>query len=177
MLANGSVYPRKGRLWAVARQVDVQTGAINLQVQFPNPGNVLRPGGFGSVRTVVSVQHDASLVPQRAVTDVQGTYMVAVVGSDNKVTVRIVKPGPRTGSMWVIEDGVKPGERVVAEGVQKVKDGTLVIRSRIRATRGRHETPSQCCFTATEPRTVAGKPLSITKLCLSSSSTARSSRW
>jgi membrane fusion protein, multidrug efflux system len=126
VLANGSVYPHKGRLWAVARQVDVQTGAINLQAQFPNPGNVLRPGGFGSVRTVVSVQHDASLVPQRAVTDVQGTYMVAVVGSDNKVTIRTVKPGPRTGSMWVIEDGVKPGERVVAEGVQKVKDGTLV---------------------------------------------------
>ncbi len=126
VLANGSVFPHKGRLWAVARQVDVQTGAINLQARFPNPGNVLRPGGFGSVRAVVSVQHDASLLPQRAVTDIQGVYMVAVVGNDDKVSIRTVKPGPRTGSMWVIQEGVKPGERVVAEGVQKVKNGTLV---------------------------------------------------
>jgi RND family efflux transporter MFP subunit len=126
VLADGSVYPRKGRIVAIDRQVDVQTGTINLQAQFPNPGSVLRPGGFGSIRTVVSVQHGASLVPQRAVTDVQGTYLVAVVGSDNKVSIRTVKTGPRSGDMWVIDEGVKPGERVVAEGVQKVTNGSIV---------------------------------------------------
>jgi membrane fusion protein (multidrug efflux system) len=126
VLANGAVYPHKGRLVAIGRDVDVQTGAINLQAQFPNPGNVLRPGGFGSVRTVVRVQRGAALVPQRAVTNMQGAYLVAVVGSDNKVSIRTVKPGPRTGSMWVIDEGLKPGEQVVAEGVQKVKNGTLV---------------------------------------------------
>jgi RND family efflux transporter MFP subunit len=126
VLANGAVYPLKGRLVAINREVDVQTGAINLQAQFPNPGNVLRPGGFGSVRTVVRIQRDAAVVPQRAVTDMQGAYLVAVVGSDNKVAIRTVKPGPRTGDMWVIDEGVKPGERVVAEGVQKVKNGSVV---------------------------------------------------
>jgi membrane fusion protein (multidrug efflux system) len=140
VLASGAVYPHKGRLVAINREVDLQTGAINLQAQFPNPGNVLRPGGFGSVRTVVRIQRGASLLPQRAVTDMQGTYLVAVVGSDNKINIRTVKPGPRTGSMWIIEAGVKPGERVVAEGVQKVKNGSVVnpkpYLNRTATTRG-----------------------------------------
>ena len=126
VLANGAVYPHIGSLHAINRDVEVRTGAITIQVQFANPNNVLRPGGFGSIRSVVRVQHDALLVPQRAVSELQGSYRVAVVGSDNKVTLRPVKAGEKVGSMWVIEDGLKPGERVVADGVQKVREGLQV---------------------------------------------------
>jgi membrane fusion protein (multidrug efflux system) len=126
ILASGEVYPYKGRLSAVNRDVNLQTGSINLQVQFPNPGNVLRPGGFGSVRTVVSVRRGALVVPQLAVTDIQGAYLAAVVDSDNRVTIRTIQAGPRVGAMWIIDSGLKPGEHVVAEGIQKVKDGDLV---------------------------------------------------
>jgi len=126
VLANGAVYPLIGSLHAVNRDIGVRTGAITVQVQFDNPNNVLRPGGFGSIRSVVRIQHDALLVPQRAVSELQGGYRVAVVSSDNKVTLRPVKAGEKFGSMWVIEDGLKPGERVVADGVQKVREGLQV---------------------------------------------------
>jgi len=125
-LADGSTYPHKGRLYAVNRQVDVRTGAVLLQASFPNPGNVLRPGGFGRVSTVAGIQRGALLVPQRAVSELQGGYLVAVVGSDNKVSIRPVKTGPRVGTMWVITEGLKPGERVVAEGTQRVREGAQV---------------------------------------------------
>jgi RND family efflux transporter MFP subunit len=126
VLADGSTYPRKGKFFAADRQVDVQTGAIRLAGLFPNPDNVLRPGQYGRVRFVSYIRPAALLVPQKAVTELQGMYQVAVVGSDDKVSVRTVKVGERSGSMWIIDEGVKPGERVVVEGVQKVRDGMTV---------------------------------------------------
>jgi membrane fusion protein, multidrug efflux system len=125
-LADGSTFSQKGRMYAINREVDVRTGAILVQTVFPNPGNVLRPGGFGGISTVVRIQQGALLVPQRAVNEMQGTYLLAVVGSENKVSLRPVKVGPKVGSMWIIDEGVKPGERVVAEGVQSVREGLQV---------------------------------------------------
>jgi RND family efflux transporter MFP subunit len=126
ILSDGSTYPRKGKFFAADRQVDIQTGAIRLAGLFPNPDNVLRPGQFGRVRFVSYIRPGALLVPQKAVVELQGSYQVAVVGNDNKVTLRTVKIGERTGAMWLIDEGLKPGERVVVEGVQKVRDGLLV---------------------------------------------------
>src|SRR5437016_11013310 len=126
VLADGSTYPKKGKFFAADRHVDAQTGAIRLAGLFPNPDNVLRPGQYGRVRFVSYVRLAALLVPQKAVTELQGTYQVAVVGSDDKVSVRTVKVGERSGPMWIIDQGLKPGERVVVEGVQKVRDGMPV---------------------------------------------------
>jgi RND family efflux transporter MFP subunit len=126
ILGDGSTYPKKGKFFAADRQVDVQTGTIRLAGLFPNPDNVLRPGQYGRVRFVSYVRPAALLVPQKAVTELQGMYQVAVVGSDNKVSVRTVKVGEQTGPMWIIDQGLKPGERVVVEGVQKVRDGLPV---------------------------------------------------
>jgi membrane fusion protein (multidrug efflux system) len=125
-LSDGSTYPQKGRFYALDRQVDVRTGAILVKVQFPNPGNVLRPGGFGNISTVVRVQKNALLVPQRAVSEMQGGYLAAVIGTDNKVSIRPIKVGPRVGTMWIVDEGLKPGDRIVAEGVQKVREGMEV---------------------------------------------------
>jgi RND family efflux transporter MFP subunit len=124
--ADGSTYPRRGKWFAVDRQVDVQTGAIRLAALFPNPDNILRPGQYGRVRFISYVRPKALLVPQKAVTELQGIYQVAVVGADNKVNVRTVTMGERTGQMWIVENGLKPGERVVVEGVQKARDGATV---------------------------------------------------
>src|SRR6202046_2283387 len=126
ILADGSTYPRDGTFYFADRQVNVGTGAIRIAGLFPNPGNVLRPGGYGRVRAAVQIQKDALLVPQRAVTELQGSYQVAVVDSENKVSIRTVTVGDRVGSQWIIADGLKPGERVVAEGVQKVRPGAQV---------------------------------------------------
>jgi membrane fusion protein (multidrug efflux system) len=126
ILADGTTYPYKGRLYAMNRQVDIRTGAILLQAEFPNPGNVLRPGGFARISTVARIQKGALLLPQRAVSELQGNYQVAVVGEDNKVSIRTVKAGAKIGSMWIIDEGLKPGERVVADGVQKVREGMQV---------------------------------------------------
>jgi RND family efflux transporter MFP subunit len=125
-LTDGSIYPLNGKFYALDRQVDISTGAILLQVEFPNPNNLLRPGGFGNIRTVGRVVTGALLVPQRAVTDVQGKYLIAVVGSDNKVNIRPVTVGEKVGEMWIIADGLKPGDRVVAVGTTKVSDGIHV---------------------------------------------------
>ncbi|HEX5082802.1 MAG TPA: efflux RND transporter periplasmic adaptor subunit [Blastocatellia bacterium] len=125
-LADGSTYPRKGRFFVADRQVDQKTGAIRLAGTFPNPGNTLRPGQYGRVRAITSLKEGALLVPQRAVTELQGGYRVAVVGEGNKVSIRPVKVGERVGTMWVIEDGLKAGERVVAEGTQKVRPDAVV---------------------------------------------------
>jgi RND family efflux transporter MFP subunit len=126
ILADGSTYPRTGSFFFADRQVDPKTGAIRMAGVFLNPGNVLRPGQYGRVRAVTSMKEGALLVPQRAVTELQGSYQVAVVGVDNTVSLRPVKVGERVDTMWIIEDGLKPGERVVAEGTQKVKPGVLV---------------------------------------------------
>lgn len=126
ILADGTVYPRTGIFYFADRQVNESTGAIRIAGLFPNPGSVLRPGGYGKVRAVIRVQHDALLVPQRAVSELQGGYQVAVVDAANKVNIRTVTAGDRVGSEWVIAEGLQPGERVVAEGVQKVRPGIQV---------------------------------------------------
>src|SRR5215831_502473 len=126
LLANGTVYPHEGQTSLVDRQVDVKTGTLRVQGLFPNPGNVLRPGQYARVRTIIATRRGALLVPQKAVSELQGNYQVAVVGSDNKVQIRPVKVGEQVGTEWIIEQGLKPGERVVAEGVQKVRGGLTV---------------------------------------------------
>jgi RND family efflux transporter MFP subunit len=126
ILADGSTYPLAGTFYFADRQVNVGTGAIRIAGLFPNPGNVLRPGGYGKVRAAVRLQQGALLVPQRAVSELQGGYQVAVVDEQNKVSIRSVKVGDRVGDRWVIAEGLKPGERVVAEGVQKVRPGMSV---------------------------------------------------
>src|SRR5215472_12758939 len=122
-LANGSEYSHTGRLHAINREVDVRTGAVLVQAEFPNPDNLLRPGGFARISAVTRIQQGALLVPARAVSELQGGYLIAVVGADNKVSLRPVKMGTKAGTMWVVDEGLKPGERVVAEGTQKVRDG------------------------------------------------------
>lgn len=126
VLADGTTYPERGRFFVADRQVDEKTGAIRLAGIFPNPGNELRPGQYGRVRAVTSTKEGALLVPQRAVTELQGGYQVAVVDADNKVSIRAVKVGERVETMWVIEEGLGPGETVVAEGTQKVRPGAVV---------------------------------------------------
>ena len=125
-LADGSVYPRKGRIVFTDRQVDPSTGTIRVVGAFPNPGNILRPGQFGRVMATTGIGRGALLVPQRAVTELQGRYQVAVVGADNKVSVRNVTAGRRIGSLWVIDSGLSSGDRVVTEGLAKVRDGETV---------------------------------------------------
>lgn len=126
ILADGSVYPHKGKAALPDRQVDIKTGTITIVSYFPNPGNVLRPGQYAKVRAVVETVHDALLVPQRAVQELQGIYQVAVVDAENKIAVRTVKPGARIGSQWVITSGLNQGEQVVVEGLQKVRSGLVV---------------------------------------------------
>ena len=125
-LSNGAVYPQNVRMLFSDRQVDSQTGTIRIVSTFPNPGNVLRPGQFGRVRALVSLRKDALLVPQRAVSELQGRYQVAVVGPGNKISVRFVKVGDRVDDLWIVTDGLHPGENVVSEGVAKVRDGAVV---------------------------------------------------
>jgi membrane fusion protein (multidrug efflux system) len=125
-LADGSVFPHKGRLYVIGRQVDMQTGTLQVVGLFPNPGDVLRPGQFARVRAVTRTEVAALLVPQRAVTELQGSYQVLVVGPDNRASIRPVAVGARSGTMWIIENGLKPGERVVVEGLQKVPEGGAV---------------------------------------------------
>jgi len=126
ILADGSTYPHEGSFYFADRQVNESTGAIRLAGLFPNPANILRPGGYGKVRAVIRLQQGALVVPQRAVSELQGGYQVAVVDDQNKVNIRTVKVSDRIGKEWVIAEGLKPGERVVAEGVQKVRPGAVV---------------------------------------------------
>jgi RND family efflux transporter MFP subunit len=127
ILADGSVYAHEGTFYFADRQVNESTGAIRLAGLFPNPANILRPGGYGKVRAVIRTQKDALVVPQRAVSELQGNYQVAVVGPDNNVTIRTVTAGDWVGSDWVIAAGLNPGDKVVVEGVQKVRPGAQVI--------------------------------------------------
>ena len=126
ILSDGSVYPETGKFVLLDRQVDATTGTFKLGAVFPNKNSVLRPGLFGKVRATISVKKDALLVPQRAVTEIQGKYLVAVVGEGNKVDVRPVKPAERIGSDWIISEGLKVGENIIMEGTQKVRPGSIV---------------------------------------------------
>jgi membrane fusion protein (multidrug efflux system) len=125
-LADGTTYPHTGRFYIADRQVDPKTGAIRMAGVFPNSENVLRPGQYGRVRAATNTQTGALLIPQRAVSQLQGMYRVAVVGSDNKVTMRAITPGPTVGQMWVIQNGLKAGETVMVDGTQKVTPGATV---------------------------------------------------
>jgi membrane fusion protein (multidrug efflux system) len=126
VLADGTTYDQKGSIDFADRAVNQNTGSILIAGLFPNPGNILRPGGYGKVRASSRTEKGALLIPQRAVTDLQGSYQVAVVGGDNKVTIQPVVVGDRVGSQWIIQKGLKPGDRVVAEGTQKVRSGMQV---------------------------------------------------
>jgi RND family efflux transporter MFP subunit len=126
ILADGTTYSRTGKFYFADRQVDVRTGAIQLAALFPNPENTLRPGQYGRIRTATRVQTGALLVPQRAVNELQGNYQIAVVDRDNKVDIRAAKVGERIGSEWIVNDGLHPGERVIVEGLQKVRPGMQV---------------------------------------------------
>ena len=127
ILADGSVYPHKGKILMTDRQVDTNTGTIRLVAAFPNPGNILRPGQYGRVRIETGTRKNALLVPQSAVKEIQGGYEVALLGPDNKAIIKPVKAGEKVGTMWVIEDGLKPDDKVITEGIGKVKDGTPVV--------------------------------------------------
>jgi membrane fusion protein (multidrug efflux system) len=126
ILVNGSIYQHQGKVAVLNRQVDVTTGTFKVASLFPNPNNLLRPGQFGRIRATMKVVKGALLVPQRAVTEMQGKFLLAVVGADNKVDIRPVVVGDRIGSDWLIAEGLKPGERIVAEGTQKVRPGMTV---------------------------------------------------
>jgi RND family efflux transporter MFP subunit len=126
ILADATIYPKKGKIYFADRAVNQNTGAIRIAGLFDNPGNILRPGQYARIRAATSTRQGALLVPQRAVSELQGSYQVAVVDHDNKVSIVPVKVGEQIGSMWVVEGGLKPGDRVVAEGVQKIRPGSQV---------------------------------------------------
>ena len=126
VLADGSVHPKQGRLVFVDRNVDPTTGTILMEAAFPNPGGIIRPGQYARVRAAVDLKKGAILVPQRAVGELQGIYNVAVVGGDDAVEMRMVTPAQRIGNLWVIDAGLKAGERIVVEGLQKVRPGVKV---------------------------------------------------
>jgi RND family efflux transporter MFP subunit len=126
ILADGSIYPYKGFGLLTNRQVDTTTGSIQVVCSFPNPKNALRPGQFGRLRAAPEVRNGALLVPQKAVTELQGTYQLAVVGADDKVSIRPIEVGDRVGPLWIVESGVKAGELVIVEGLQKVQNGSAV---------------------------------------------------
>jgi membrane fusion protein (multidrug efflux system) len=126
ILGDGSSYPYRGKFYAIDRQIDVRTGTLRMAATFPNPRHLLRPGQFVRVRVRSGIRRGALLIPQRAVMEFQGSYQLAVVGPDNRVEMRQVRPGERVGALWVIDAGLNPGERVVAEGGGKVRQGTVV---------------------------------------------------
>ena len=126
LLPDGTVYPLKGKIHAIDRSIGLTTGALRVEAFFPNPGNTLRPGQFARVRVKVDSNHNTMLVPCRAISELQGSYQVAVVDADNKVHIQPVRMGERSGNQCIIEDGLKPGQRIVVEGLQKIREGATV---------------------------------------------------
>jgi membrane fusion protein, multidrug efflux system len=126
ILADGGVYPQKGKLVLVDRAVDEKTGTLTFAAEFPNPEGRLRPGQFGRVRAVVEMANDALLIPKRALQEIQGMQTVLVVGADNMVALRTVKPGDTVGDLVIVREGLKPGERVIVDGIQKARPGSKV---------------------------------------------------
>jgi len=137
ILADGTTLPNKGYLDVVERNIDPTTGTLAMQMKFPNPGMLVRPGQYGRARFESDMKKGALLVPQRAVQELQSIYSVAVVGTDNKVSFRNVKVGPKDGSLWVIAEGLNPGDRVVVEGLQKVREGAVVAPKPMPAEGGK----------------------------------------
>jgi membrane fusion protein (multidrug efflux system) len=134
ILGDGSVYPKHGRVLSVNREVDVKTGTIAVRAEFPNPGSLLRPGQYAKIRAVTENLKDALVIPQRSVIELQGIYQVGVVGSDNKVAIRQVKTGPQIGDSWVITSGLQPGDKVVVDGLQRLRDGMTVTPQAFKDT-------------------------------------------
>src|SRR5213593_5003161 len=126
ILGNGEMYPHKGKFYALDRSLDPKTGSIRYEVTFPNPGDILRPGQFGNVRFVADMKKGAMVIPQEAVNELQGNFQVAVVDENNKVSIRPVKMGERIGAMWEVTEGLKPGDKVVVQGLQKAREGSTV---------------------------------------------------
>jgi membrane fusion protein, multidrug efflux system len=126
ILGDGRPYPRQGRVLFLNREVDSRTGTIQVRGEFPNPGNVLRPGQYARIRAITELRKNALLIPQQAVSELQGVYQVGVVDADNKVTIQTVKLGPLFGDMWVVESGLQPGENVIVDGLQRVRTGVTV---------------------------------------------------
>lgn len=134
ILGDGTAFPRRGRALFVNREVDSRTGTIQVRCEFPNPGNVLRPGQYARIRAVTEFFKGALLIPQQSVSELQGVYQVGVVAPDNKVTIKTIKLGPQTGDMWVVESGLKAGESVVVDGLQRIKSGMTVTPSPFKDT-------------------------------------------
>ncbi len=134
ILGDGTVYPQRGRSLLVNREVDSRTGTIQVRAEFPNPRNILRPGQYARIRSKTEVRKNALLIPQRAVAELQGIYQVGVVDAENKVTIRAVKTGPLFGDMWVIESGLQPQDKVVVDGLQRLRDGMTVAPSDFKDT-------------------------------------------
>ena len=142
ILADGSVFPHKGRLDAIERAVDSATGTLTGQFSFPNPERILRPGQYGKARFVTDLKQDAVLVPQLAVQEIQGLYSVMVVKPDSTVEQRMVKAGERVGNLWIIDSGLKPGEKIIVEGLQKVKPGVQVVAKTVKVDEASAPAPS-----------------------------------
>jgi membrane fusion protein, multidrug efflux system len=134
ILGDGTPYPQRGHTLLVNREIDSRTGTIQIRAEFPNPTNVLRPGQYARIRSKTEVRKNALLVPQRAIAELQGIYQVGVVDSENKVTIRAVKTGPQFGDMWVIESGLQLGDKVVVDGLQRLRDGMTVTPSDFKDT-------------------------------------------
>lgn len=134
ILGDGTLFPQRGRALLVNREVDSRTGTIQVRAEFPNPGNVLRPGQYARIRAVTDVRRDALLIPQQAVSELQGIYQVGVVGSDNKATIKTVTLGPQSGDMWVVQSGLRAGENVIVDGLQRVKTGMTVAPTQFKDT-------------------------------------------
>jgi len=156
ILADGSVYPHKGKLAIVDRAVDQKTGTLNFSAEFPNPAGQLRPGQFGRVRAVAEMAKDAILVPKRAVQEIQGMKSVLVVGADNMVALRTIQPGETVGEMLIVRSGLKPGERVIVDGIQKARPGSAVNPTTAPAG-GITEPPSKATPAAAKSATKAGE--------------------
>jgi membrane fusion protein (multidrug efflux system) len=134
ILGDGSTFPKRGQALLVNRAVDSRTGTIEVRAEFPNPANVLRPGLYARIRARTEERKNALLIPQRAISELQGIYQVAVVDSENKVTIRAVKPGPQFGDMWVINSGLQLGDNVVVDGLQRLRDGMTVAPAPFKDT-------------------------------------------
>jgi membrane fusion protein (multidrug efflux system) len=126
ILSDGSVYPRRGKWVFTDRQVDVNTGTLQVAAEFENPNWELRPGQYGLVRAKTEVRTNALLVPQRAVTELQGVFQLAIVDAQSKVHIKTVQPGAQIGREWLIDSGLEANDRVIVEGTQKIKEGTVV---------------------------------------------------
>ena len=133
ILGDGTVYPQLGRALLLNREVDSRTGTIQVRAEFPNPGNVLRPGQYARIRAVTEVRKDALVIPQRAIAELQGVYQVGLVGPDNKVTVKAVNLGPQVGDEWIVESGLQAGDNVIVDGLQRVRNGMTVAPAPFKA--------------------------------------------